>query len=351
MSDQKSNVVPPNFLCCITQEIMSDPYITTCGHTGDRKALTTWFKDHDKCPHCNEHVSNKYRRKNKELNVQVTDFLKKTPSLRVEQTEEELLLAIKWREDILANEAKQIEEATTSHALLQRFNEMERRNEKLYQQQQRKFAEQQERIRQLERTGQRLKELQQQVEELQSQNDNMRKEIKEKWLMGQDEAKLLAQEIQLLDERAEIVENNGGITKISFVMSGVAFVLAIAGAVIMSPAIPAVAAAAGVGIAMTSTGVTGVATGLCIGYSNYSTNKANKLARENYVQQLKDKQERSQEALKLLNTSRFRVEEKVRDEKQAEEVVANRALPLQADDVDTELSERRASFASPPSTP
>eukprot|EP00250_Pteridium_aquilinum_P020295 c24773_g1_i1 orf=392-3226(+) len=46
--------LPPEFVDCITQEIMRDPVITADGHSYERTAIETWLKDHDTSPKTGE---------------------------------------------------------------------------------------------------------------------------------------------------------------------------------------------------------------------------------------------------------------------------------------------------------
>ena len=45
--------VPEHFLCPITQEVMKDPIVTSCGHTFEKNALLQYVEyGHNICPHC-----------------------------------------------------------------------------------------------------------------------------------------------------------------------------------------------------------------------------------------------------------------------------------------------------------
>ena len=51
--------VPVEFLCPITQDIMTDPVVTTDGHTYERAAIQNWFKRKNTSPVTNERLSSK----------------------------------------------------------------------------------------------------------------------------------------------------------------------------------------------------------------------------------------------------------------------------------------------------
>ncbi|XP_024515774.1 uncharacterized protein LOC112340861 [Selaginella moellendorffii] len=52
--DLQSEVTPPEFVDCITQEVMKDPVIAADGHSYERSAIEAWLKTHDTSPKTGE---------------------------------------------------------------------------------------------------------------------------------------------------------------------------------------------------------------------------------------------------------------------------------------------------------
>lgn len=53
-----SNIPPPpdDYLCIINLDLMSEPWVTPCGHCGEQEALLEWLKANKTCPKCRKEL-------------------------------------------------------------------------------------------------------------------------------------------------------------------------------------------------------------------------------------------------------------------------------------------------------
>src|SRR3990167_3976284 len=66
--------IPNEYLCPITQELMTDPVVITSGHTYERTAIETWLQDHDTCPLTKTKLRHKTVTPNHTLKKLIGDF-------------------------------------------------------------------------------------------------------------------------------------------------------------------------------------------------------------------------------------------------------------------------------------
>lgn len=67
------------FICCITQDIMTNPVMTVDGHTYERSAIEQWFKENRTSPATLLPLHSKQLIPNHNLKKAITDFLKRHP--------------------------------------------------------------------------------------------------------------------------------------------------------------------------------------------------------------------------------------------------------------------------------
>ena len=75
--ERKHRKVPPDFLCPITQEIMTDPVMALDGHSYERDAIQTWFgsgRSRIKSPLTNETLASDLITPNHTLRKVIQDF-------------------------------------------------------------------------------------------------------------------------------------------------------------------------------------------------------------------------------------------------------------------------------------
>eukprot|EP00301_Raphidiophrys_heterophryoidea_P003898 c11740_g1_i1.p1 GENE.c11740_g1_i1~~c11740_g1_i1.p1 ORF type:complete len:404 (+),score=91.38 c11740_g1_i1:119-1330(+) len=69
--------IPQDFVCSITEEIMSDPVLTVDGFTYERKAIEPWLDTHDTSPKTNMELPSKILIPNRALRSRIVDFLER----------------------------------------------------------------------------------------------------------------------------------------------------------------------------------------------------------------------------------------------------------------------------------
>jgi hypothetical protein len=95
-------VVPEEFTCPISQEIMTDPVTTICGHTFERESITTWFRARSTCPCDNTHLASKHLSPNFALKHAIAAYVQHRPLLAMKQQQEiDFALAVQLREEFL----------------------------------------------------------------------------------------------------------------------------------------------------------------------------------------------------------------------------------------------------------
>jgi hypothetical protein len=94
--------VPEEFTCPITQDIMTDPVTTICGHTFERQSITTWFRARSTCPCDNTHLASKHLSPNFALKHAIETYAQHRPLLAMKQQHEtDFALAVQLREEFL----------------------------------------------------------------------------------------------------------------------------------------------------------------------------------------------------------------------------------------------------------
>jgi hypothetical protein len=74
---RSAEVVPDEFLCPITLEIMTDPVVIASGNTFERDVISEWLENHDTDPITNAELENKKLIPNIALKKQITDYNEK----------------------------------------------------------------------------------------------------------------------------------------------------------------------------------------------------------------------------------------------------------------------------------
>ena len=69
-----SDIIPKEFCCCISQEIMTDPVKTIDGFTYDRSSIERWFIEHCTSPLTNIPLASKELVPNDELREQIIAY-------------------------------------------------------------------------------------------------------------------------------------------------------------------------------------------------------------------------------------------------------------------------------------
>jgi len=69
--------IPEEFICPVTQDIMTDPVIAQDGHTYERKNITEWVSKHGTSPITREHLSKDIIIPNRVLKTQIDQYLEK----------------------------------------------------------------------------------------------------------------------------------------------------------------------------------------------------------------------------------------------------------------------------------
>ena len=75
-------VVPSEFMCPITADVMTDPVITADGMTYDRRAIEMWLREHDTSPLTGEQLVHKKTTPNVLVRGMVQDFCALHPELK-----------------------------------------------------------------------------------------------------------------------------------------------------------------------------------------------------------------------------------------------------------------------------
>eukprot|EP00299_Pterocystis_sp_00344_P009833 c4261_g1_i1.p1 GENE.c4261_g1_i1~~c4261_g1_i1.p1 ORF type:complete len:248 (+),score=45.07 c4261_g1_i1:47-790(+) len=70
-----AEVVPNEFICPITTEIIMDPVVAVDGHTYEREAIEKWFVVHDTSPKTNDKLPSKILIPNRAIRSQIIDFI------------------------------------------------------------------------------------------------------------------------------------------------------------------------------------------------------------------------------------------------------------------------------------
>lgn len=108
-------VVPEEFLCPITQEIMVDPVVAADGSTYERKAIEDWLKGHDTSPTNNLLLPHKYLNPNLVLKNLINDFKKSQAEQQAQQ--EKQVREIEELQEQQKKQEKDIGELQTKLAL------------------------------------------------------------------------------------------------------------------------------------------------------------------------------------------------------------------------------------------
>ena len=80
VEEKDAEEVPPNFLCPILQEVMTDPVLTVDGQTYERSAIEEWLKTHDTSPVTNLPLTLKQVFPNLALKNMIADWRKQHQS-------------------------------------------------------------------------------------------------------------------------------------------------------------------------------------------------------------------------------------------------------------------------------
>jgi hypothetical protein len=104
---QKMNNIPENYKCSITKDIMTDPVTTTCGHTFEKGAITTWFRSWSTCPYDDTDLASKHLSPNFDLKDAIAKYVQNEPLLfqltfaMQPQCQTDFSVAVQQREDFL----------------------------------------------------------------------------------------------------------------------------------------------------------------------------------------------------------------------------------------------------------
>jgi len=75
--DPAEEEIPEDFICPVTQDIMTDPVIAQDGHTYERKNITEWVSKHGTSPITREQLSKDVIIPNRVLKTQIDQYLEK----------------------------------------------------------------------------------------------------------------------------------------------------------------------------------------------------------------------------------------------------------------------------------
>ena len=77
--DNPKSVVPPQYICPISCEIMTDPVICADGFTYDRASIVAWLRTHSTSPMTNVTLPNKSLISNMVMKEIITSYVAKNP--------------------------------------------------------------------------------------------------------------------------------------------------------------------------------------------------------------------------------------------------------------------------------
>jgi hypothetical protein len=104
-------------MCPITQDIMTDPVTTICGHSFEREAITTWFRARSTCPCDNTHLASKHLSPNFALKHAIETYVQHRPLLAMKQQHEtDFALAVQLREEFLQTQQEKRPPLSSSSA-------------------------------------------------------------------------------------------------------------------------------------------------------------------------------------------------------------------------------------------
>jgi len=80
-ADGPSPLIPTEFICPISRELMRDPVVAADGRTYERECIELWLLDHDVSPMYNQRMAHRLVVPNTNLRILMTDFFEKHPEL------------------------------------------------------------------------------------------------------------------------------------------------------------------------------------------------------------------------------------------------------------------------------